>query len=119
MDEAHRLGYVRGLGKGEGAQQRRPKMARQVLVLGAEEGGVCECCGKTNLKKVVVLEIEGEVVRYGCDCASKAIRHAGYYAGRKITSGALWETARWARLPASRREMAGYHAEVFKFQTAA
>jgi hypothetical protein len=26
MDEAHRLGYVRGLGKGEGAQQRRDEM---------------------------------------------------------------------------------------------
>jgi hypothetical protein len=34
----------------------------------------CDCCGKTNLKKTVVLENEsGNVVYYGVDCASQAI----------------------------------------------
>lgn len=33
----------------------------------------CDCCGKTNLKRTVVLDIDGEVVHYGCDCASKAL----------------------------------------------
>lgn len=39
-----------------------------------DETTVCECCGKSNLKKVVVLEnVEtGEIVRYGVDCAAKA-----------------------------------------------
>jgi hypothetical protein len=39
-----------------------------------DETTVCECCGKTNLKKVVVLENinTGEIVRYGVDCAAKA-----------------------------------------------
>jgi hypothetical protein len=38
----------------------------------------CECCGKTNLKKTVVLarlDLDGnemDVVRYGVDCAARA-----------------------------------------------
>jgi ribosome-binding protein aMBF1 (putative translation factor) len=95
-------------------------MAKQVRVLGTtDETSICECCGKTNLKKVVVLEIEGEIVRYGCDCAGKALRHTGYYAGQKVKAAAIWETARWAMAPQERREMAGYNAEAFKFQAAA
>lgn len=35
---------------------------------------VCDCCGKKNLKCTVALETQdGEVVRYGRDCASKAM----------------------------------------------
>lgn len=43
-----------------------------------DETTVCEHCGKTNLKKVVVLEnLEtGEIVRYGTDCAAKAMKTA-------------------------------------------
>jgi hypothetical protein len=90
-------------------------MAKQVRVLGTtDETSICECCGKTNLKKVVVLEIEGEIVRYGCDCAGKALRHTGYYAGQKVKAAAIWAMA-----PQERREMAGYNAEAFKFQAAA
>lgn len=34
----------------------------------------CECCGKTNLKCTVALEMEeGGVVYYGRDCAAKAL----------------------------------------------
>lgn len=40
-----------------------------------DETTVCECCGKKNLKCVVVLELaDGSIVRYGTDCASKAFR---------------------------------------------
>jgi hypothetical protein len=36
---------------------------------------VCEKCGKSNLKKVVVMEniLTGEIVRYGTDCAGRAM----------------------------------------------
>lgn len=39
-----------------------------------DETTVCECCGKSNLKKVVVMENidTGEIVRYGVDCAARA-----------------------------------------------
>ena len=35
---------------------------------------VCECCGKSNLKRTVVLDLDGAIVHYGCDCARKAFR---------------------------------------------
>jgi hypothetical protein len=46
-----------------------------VKVLGVNsDTSVCECCGKSNLKKVVVLQLaNGEVVRYGRDCAAKKL----------------------------------------------
>ncbi len=40
-----------------------------------DETDYCECCGKTNLKRVVVIERDnGDVVRYGTDCAGKTFR---------------------------------------------
>jgi hypothetical protein len=91
---------------------------RQVKVLGTtDETSTCECCGKTNLKRVVVLNIEGDVVRYGCDCAARTLRQE--YRGKitKSTGAAIWDKARWAMAPQARREMAGYHSEVFRYVT--
>lgn len=41
-----------------------------------DETHICECCGKKNLKKVVVMEniATGAIVRYGTDCASKTMK---------------------------------------------
>ena len=38
--------------------------------------GVCHCCGRTDLKKTVVLEVEGAATPtyYGTACAAKAIK---------------------------------------------
>jgi hypothetical protein len=49
----------------------------------------CQCCGKTNLKKVVWLDRleEGEVIEtvaYGVNCAARAVR---------MGSAAVWSTA--------------------------
>lgn len=71
----------------------------------------CECCGKSNLKRVAVIQLEdGRIVRYGRDCAAKKLnkamgnsidlmvevtafvnKYAEQYAGREnmITKG-LW-----------------------------
>jgi len=34
----------------------------------------CECCGRTNLKRTVVLATAGGEVRYGTECAAKAMK---------------------------------------------
>jgi len=48
----------------------------------SDEVTVCECCGKTNLRKTIILTNgEGEM-HYGTDCASKAI-HGNNKAGNK------------------------------------
>ena len=44
-------------------------------VLGVDDSvSVCDCCGKSNLKKTVVLENDGgEILHYGSDCAGAAL----------------------------------------------
>lgn len=51
------------------------KNNNNVKVLGVNsDSSVCECCGKSNLKKVVVLQLaDGSIVRYGRDCAAKKL----------------------------------------------
>lgn len=45
-----------------------------VKILGtSDDNTTCDCCGKTHLKKTVVLEINEAVVYYGVDCATRAL----------------------------------------------
>lgn len=44
------------------------------------DGGTCECCGKDNLKKLVILrevteEGDGALLRFGTQCAAKAAKY--------------------------------------------
>jgi len=49
-------------------------MAGKWRVLGKnDEVTTCECCGKSNLKLTVVLTDGDREVRYGRDCAARAI----------------------------------------------
>jgi len=44
------------------------------LLAVTDETSTCECCGKTNLKRVAVLQLaDGSVVRYGRDCAARKL----------------------------------------------
>jgi len=48
-------------------------MAHKILAI-TDETHTCECCGKTNLKRVVVIEkADGQIVRYGTTCAANAM----------------------------------------------
>lgn len=48
-------------------------------VLGCnDEVTACECCGRTGLKRTVILQTAaGDVVRYGVDCAARAAGKTG------------------------------------------
>lgn len=47
---------------------------RAELIEVNEETSVCECCGKSNLKRVAVIRLtNGNIVRYGSDCAAKEL----------------------------------------------
>ena len=40
-----------------------------------DEGGACDCCGRTNLKTYVVIAHEdGSIARYGTSCASVMLK---------------------------------------------
>lgn len=52
------------------------------LLAVTDDSHTCECCGKTNLKRVAVLQLaDGSVVRYGRDCAARKL---GKPMGKKI-----------------------------------
>lgn len=43
-------------------------------ILGIDDSvNVCECCGKSNLKSTVIVEINGYIFHYGSVCATKHI----------------------------------------------
>ena len=49
-------------------------MKTNAKLLGSgDEQTTCDCCGKQNLKLTVALEIDGAVVRFGRDCAGRAL----------------------------------------------
>lgn len=48
-------------------------MNNVTLIEVTSETTVCECCGKVDLKRVAVLNVNGKVVRYGRDCAARAL----------------------------------------------
>jgi hypothetical protein len=50
-----------------------------------DERTTCDKCGKTHLKRVVVLKIDGEFVFYGTDCAAKAMSK-GAVSAKKMNS---------------------------------
>lgn len=59
-------------------------MATLVKFLGiSDETNTCDCCGKTGLKRVVVLDIDGIVVNYGTNCAAKALANKGIKTDKK------------------------------------
>lgn len=37
----------------------------------------CDCCGKNNLKSTVIVEVDGEVMRYGSVCATRHTKLTG------------------------------------------
>lgn len=46
-------------------------MCKKILGI-SDEVTTCEACGKTNLKRTVVLQLAEGTVHYGSDCAAKA-----------------------------------------------
>ena len=47
----------------------------EIRILGvSDEVPTCDCCGKTNLKKTIVIEIDGDVQYWGTECAKQVYR---------------------------------------------
>lgn len=60
---------------------------KQYKVLGRnDEQTTCDCCGKMNLKLTVILEDNetGETVRYGVNCAAKAMGRDAKYVKNEL-----------------------------------
>jgi hypothetical protein len=46
-------------------------MNAEIKILGTSDEDTCGCCGKTNLKRTVRVEVSGEEQHWGVICASK------------------------------------------------
>jgi len=41
-------------------------------ILGTDDAvNTCDCCGKSNLKSTVIVDVDGEVLHYGSVCATR------------------------------------------------
>lgn len=50
----------------------------EIKILGVNsDKDSCDCCGKNNLKRVVWLDMDGDVVAFGTSCAARALKVEG------------------------------------------
>lgn len=61
----------------------------------SEEVTTCECCGRSNLKRTVVLDIEGAVRYFGCDCAARTYRSSSV---RNLNGQDMKKLGEWANM---------------------
>ena len=91
-------------------------MATRFIIEGiTDERDSCDCCGKTNLKRTVVLqdtENDGEFVFFGTTCAARAMKIPvkEVKAGVKSKEDAKRASERAARRERDRIEMAEWSA---------
>ena len=94
-------------------RERVPEMkTNSYRVIGTtRDRNTCECCGKTSLKKTVMLQWldedgnpEGEIVYFGTTCASHAIlsRTGQTVSGKQITEDARLADAFYAQIARER-----------------
>lgn len=59
-------------------------MSTRPILLGISDDHTdCMCCGKRGLKRTAALDLDGDVVFYGLDCAARALRGRNTAAARK------------------------------------
>lgn len=88
-------------------------------VAGTSDYPVCDCCGKTNLTRAVMVRNEcGEEFNVGCICASKVLRQC--YRGKKhrISTAALISMGKAARASKEWQERNGYGSASFQLVAA-
>lgn len=71
-----------------------------------DEVTTCECCGRSGLKKTVVLTNGEQEVRYGTECAARAMQ----VGKREVESGVKSATAEASRV---RREQINREEELY------
>lgn len=88
-------------------------------VAGTSDYPVCDCCGKTNLTRAVMVRNEcGEEFNVGCICASKVLRQC--YRGKKhrISTAAVISMGKAARASKEWKERNGYGSASFQLVSA-
>lgn len=84
-------------------------------VAGTSEYPVCDCCGKSNLTRAVMVRNEcGEEFNVGCICASKVLRQS--YRGKlvKLSTAAVISIGKAASASTEWKERNGYGSQNFQ-----
>ncbi|MDO8728673.1 MAG: hypothetical protein Q7K26_02130 [bacterium] len=80
-------------------------------MVGSSDYPLCDCCGKTNLTRAVIVENEhAEEFNIGVICASKVLRQV--YQGKKlpVSQGAIISMGKEAKASAAWKIRNGYSA---------
>lgn len=88
-------------------------------VAGTSDYPVCDCCGKTNLTRAVMVRNEcGEEFNVGCICASKVLRQR--YQGKKVklSTAAVISIGKAASASSEWKERNGYGPQNFQLVAA-
>jgi len=66
-------------------------------ILGTDDAvNACDCCGKSNLKSTVIVDVDGEILHYGSVCATRhtKLTSSEIKAAIKLESDGRIESAR-------------------------
>ncbi|WP_295986364.1 hypothetical protein [uncultured Variovorax sp.] len=88
-------------------------------VAGTSDYPVCDCCGKTNLTRAVMVRNEfGEEFNVGCICASKVLRQRYQGKNFKISTAAVISMGKAAKASPEWRARNGYGNHSFQLVAA-
>lgn len=88
-------------------------------VAGSSDYPVCDCCGKSNLTRAVVVRNEcGEEFNVGCICASKVLRQRYQGKNVKLSANAVLSIGKAAKASTAWQERNGYSAHSFRLVAA-
>lgn len=81
-------------------------------ILGTDDAvTTCDCCGKSNLKFTVAVEVDGEVLHYGSVCVKKWTGKSAAQATKEIATREAEEKARKEALLNRTAEAIDYRAK--------
>lgn len=89
-------------------------------VVGTSDYPICDCCGKTNLTRAVMVSNEfGEQYNIGCICASKVLRQS--YKGKnfRLSTAAIISIGKAAKASKEWKDLNGYGFSSFELVAAA
>lgn len=88
-------------------------------VAGTSDYPVCDCCGKTNLTRAVMVRNEsGEEFNVGCICASKVLRQRYQGKNLRISTAAVLSMGKAAKASPEWRARNGYGSGSFQLVAA-
>jgi hypothetical protein len=88
-------------------------------VCGTSDYPICDCCGKTNLTRAVVVKNEfAEEFNVGCICASKVLRQRYQGKNHRVSTAAVISMGKAAKSSKEWQERNGYHAQSFQLVAA-